>query len=94
MYDTSKISIGELRMDDWLREEILGYIEKNPMVMDVDIYKHFKMRVDIIGGVLTDLRVEGEVERIMIGGRTHYRIHEITEEDFREVSLPIPFGTF
>jgi len=92
MYDTSKISIGELRMDDWLREEILEYIEKNPMVMDVDIYKHFKIRVDIIATVLTDLRIKGNIERIIIGGNCHYSILEFTEEELQEVTFPTPFG--
>ena len=94
MYDTRKISIGKLRMDDWLRVEVLDYIEKNPVVMDVDIYKHFKMRVDIVATVLGDLRMDGEIERVVINGRCCYSVIKFTEEELQEASLPMPFGNF
>ena len=86
--------IGELSTDDWIREAVLDYIEKNPMVGDTEIHKHFKMRVDIIASVLADLRTENRIERIVVNGRTHYRMFEITEEELLSVSLPMPFGNF
>ena len=94
MYSSSKILIGELRMDDWLREEMLDYIEKNPCVMDVDIYKHFKMRVDIIATVLADLRIDGEIERVVINGGSCYSILKFTKKELRDASLPTPIGNF
>lgn len=94
MHDTSKISIGKLHMDDWLRVEVLDYIKRNPMVRDINIHRHFKMRVDIIATVLIDLRTECEIERIMINGNSYYKIFKFTEEDFQEISLPHSFGNF
>lgn len=92
MLEFKRISIGELSENDWLMDTLEDYIKKNPMVSEIKINKHFKLRVDLIASALSDMRLTHRLERFIIDGMTYYRILKITDEDLWEVSLPMPFG--
>jgi len=94
MPEFKKISIGELNENDWLIDALEDYIKKNPMVSNIQVTNHFKLRVDLIENALTDMRLRFQIERFIITGIPHYQILETTEEDIQNLSLPIPFGNF
>ena len=91
--ETKKILIGDSFKAEWLMDAVEKYIRENPMVEDLDVHLHFKMRIDLIADILADLRIADRIERIILSGKMYFRIHEITEEELRAVSMPMPFGT-
>ena len=92
--ETKKIIIGEQSKITWLMDAVEDHIRKNPMIDDIEIHNHLKIRLDIIANALTTLRITNRIERIFLSGKTCFRILEITEEEIRAVSMPMPFGTF
>lgn len=75
MGEFNKISWGEVKQEVWLAEAIEDYIRENPLVDNDTIHSHFKMRVDIISSILTQLRVDKKIERIHLGsGKLIYKI--------------------
>jgi len=87
-----RISIGELNENNWLVDALEDYIKKNPMVSDIKVINHFKLRVDLIENALTEMRLAYRLERYIVDTITYYRILKITDEDLRRISLPTPFG--
>ena len=91
--ETKKILIGRVSENQWLTDAITDFIRENPMIDESEIDSHFKMRVDLIANILAELRTEGKIERIVMGGMTYYRILEFTDAELRAVSMTVPFGT-
>ena len=88
----NRIIIGEVDEKTWLMDALKDYINENPMVSDIELHQHFKMRIDILSNALVELRLEGIIERVIIKTMMYYRIFEVTEEDLQDLSLPTPFG--
>lgn len=92
MSEFKRILVGELSENDWLKDAIDDYVKENHSVSDIKINNHFKMRVDIIADALAEMRLANRLERHIVDGISYYRIYKFTDEEFREVSFPTPFG--
>jgi hypothetical protein len=92
--DTKKISIGRISENQWLIEAVTDYIKANPMVEDLQVFKEFKMRVDLISNILTELRQNIVIERIILNRRTYLKYIEFTDDEFQAISMESPFGNF